>query len=262
MTDPHRTPHREEPPARSVFGRILVGVDGTKEAFDACRQAGRLAEPGATVEAATVVPLPPAVGQLSEELERTADSVLEAASRILGPRAHLRRLHGMVVQQLLDEVANLDAELLALGSHGHPRLGEIFLGGAAGELLHQAPCSVLFARPVPDTATFPREIVVGVDGSPESIAACDVAAGLAARLHGRLRCVTALHGKTVDLAEVRRTHPEVEPVTEPPVAALVEAARDADLLVVGSRGLHGLRALGSVSERVAHEATCTVLVVR
>ena len=35
-----------------------------------------------------------------------------------------------------------------------------------------------------------------------------------------------------------------------------------DLIVVGSRGLHGLRALGSVSERVAHGADATVLVAR
>jgi nucleotide-binding universal stress UspA family protein len=32
--------------------------------------------------------------------------------------------------------------------------------------------------------------------------------------------------------------------------------------VVGSRGLQGMRSLGSVSERVAHEARCSVLVVR
>ena len=46
-----------------------------------------------------------------------------------------------------------------------------------------------------------------------------------------------------------------------PVAALVRRSRAADLVVVGSRGLHGLRALGSVSERVAHRAHCSVLVV-
>jgi hypothetical protein len=46
------------------------------------------------------------------------------------------------------------------------------------------------------------------------------------------------------------------------VDVLVSAARDADLLVLGSRGLHGLRALGSVSERVAHRAPSSVLVVR
>jgi nucleotide-binding universal stress UspA family protein len=53
-----------------------------------------------------------------------------------------------------------------------------------------------------------------------------------------------------------------ELVDEPPVDALVAAAADADLLVVGSRGLHGLHALGSVSERVAHRAGCSALVVR
>jgi nucleotide-binding universal stress UspA family protein len=42
----------------------------------------------------------------------------------------------------------------------------------------------------------------------------------------------------------------------------VEASGSADLLVVGSRGLHGLRALGSVGERVANQASCSVLVVR
>ena len=40
------------------------------------------------------------------------------------------------------------------------------------------------------------------------------------------------------------------------------AAQDCDLVVVGSRGLHGLKSLGSVSERVAHRADSSVLVVR
>jgi nucleotide-binding universal stress UspA family protein len=47
-----------------------------------------------------------------------------------------------------------------------------------------------------------------------------------------------------------------------PVRALVGASGIADLVVVGSRGLHGLKALRSVSERVAHQAECSVLVVR
>ena len=46
-----------------------------------------------------------------------------------------------------------------------------------------------------------------------------------------------------------------------PAGALVERSREADLVVVGPRGLHGLRAIGSVSERVAHHARCSVLVV-
>jgi nucleotide-binding universal stress UspA family protein len=43
---------------------------------------------------------------------------------------------------------------------------------------------------------------------------------------------------------------------------LFDSSRSADVLVVGSRGLHGLKALGSVSERAAHQAKCSVLVVR
>lgn len=49
----------------------------------------------------------------------------------------------------------------------------------------------------------------------------------------------------------------------PPVfARALCASLEADLVVVGSRGLHGLVGLGSVSERVAHRARCSVLVVR
>jgi nucleotide-binding universal stress UspA family protein len=46
------------------------------------------------------------------------------------------------------------------------------------------------------------------------------------------------------------------------VAALRDASREADLLVVGTRGLRGLAAVGSVSERVGHHAPCSVLVVK
>jgi nucleotide-binding universal stress UspA family protein len=46
--------------------------------------------------------------------------------------------------------------------------------------------------------------------------------------------------------------------------ALVEAARDASILVVGSRGLGGFSGLllGSVSQQCAQHATCTLVIVR
>jgi nucleotide-binding universal stress UspA family protein len=132
--------------------------------------------------------------------------------------------------------------LLALGSHGRTRAAEIMLGGTAGELLHAAPCSILVARKTEDPEHFPRSIVVGVDGSAGAAAALGVAQDLATRFGSALRIV-----------EEVEAHPE---------AALVDASRDADLLLVGSRGLRGLRSLGSVSERVAHQARSSVLVVR
>ena len=252
----------------SIFERILIGVDGTKESLDACRQAARLAEPGAAVEAATVSLFPPTaaralgVDDLAERLERTASSALAAAGQILGPRADLRRLEGLTVEELLEEQKRLRASLLAIGTEGHPRLREILLGGIAGELLHQAPCAVLLARPVPDMSAYPREIAVGIDGSDEAEHALEVACGLASRRHSTVRTVVATGGKRVDLDEIAKRHPRVYVAAGRPVPALVDASATADLLVVGSRGLHGPRALGSVSERIAHEANCSVLVVR
>jgi nucleotide-binding universal stress UspA family protein len=252
-------------PRESICDRILVGVDATKESLDACRQAGRLAEPQASIEAATVSLFPPEApdgDELEARDERTAATALTAAAQILGPRAELRRLHGLTVDALLDEIERTQATLLAIGTQEHRRIEEIVLGGVAGELLHKAPCAVLVARPAPDLESFPREIVVGVDGSGEAEYAFDVARGLAMRRHSSLRSVVALGGKRVDLGRVASLHPWVEASSAAAVKALVEASACADLLVVGSRGLHGPRALGSVSERVAHQAGCSVLVVR
>jgi nucleotide-binding universal stress UspA family protein len=46
--------------------------------------------------------------------------------------------------------------------------------------------------------------------------------------------------------------------------ALIEAARNASMLVVGSRGMGGFSGLllGSVSQQCAHHATCTLVIVR
>jgi nucleotide-binding universal stress UspA family protein len=73
--------------------------------------------------------------------------------------------------------------------------------------------------------------------------------------------VLALDGHA-DVDEARRIAPGLEERPGKPVAELVAVSGDADLLVLGSRGLRGVKALGSVSERVGHQARCPVLVVR
>jgi nucleotide-binding universal stress UspA family protein len=73
-----------------------------------------------------------------------------------------------------------------------------------------------------------------------------------------------------DLEEAQRLLSErgidAEPVEAQgdPGTAIVEAAKDADLIVVGSRGLNPVQRilLGSVSSKVVHRAACDVLVVR
>jgi nucleotide-binding universal stress UspA family protein len=55
----------------------------------------------------------------------------------------------------------------------------------------------------------------------------------------------------------------VRAATGLPAEALLEAAADADMLVVGSRGAGGFKRLlmGSVSTQVTHHAPCPVVVI-
>jgi nucleotide-binding universal stress UspA family protein len=138
----------------------------------------------------------------------------------------------------------------------------------------------------------PPLVVVGVDGSACSLEALRFATE-EARLRGaRLLIVAAWFVPTmvyaggfsagVDssvfreaattaaataLAAVRQSDPalEVEVATpeQAPAAALLEAAADADLLVVGSRGHGGFASLllGSVGTQLAQHAPCPVTII-
>lgn len=254
-----------EPPA--VFDRVIAGVDGTEPGFEAARQAARLVAPDGWLEVFTAVYLVEAhlvgwsAARVAEELEREAGQTSRRAAVIAGPRAEAKLVNGPPLRSIMHELKSKEATLAVLGTHGHSRMSEIMIGGVSGELLHTAPCSVLIARAPLVEAVFPRAIVAGSDGSPESKAAVAVARYLARRFVVPLRIVTALQGKKVD-ADIAERAESIEAIDDHPVPALVAAGAQADMLVLGSRGLHGLRSLGSVSERVAHQAPCSVLVVR
>jgi nucleotide-binding universal stress UspA family protein len=68
---------------------------------------------------------------------------------------------------------------------------------------------------------------------------------------------------TTQLGESQPLSVTVRAVNGFPAQELIEASRDADLLVVGSRGSGGFARLmmGSVSDQVMHHAYCPVVVV-
>jgi nucleotide-binding universal stress UspA family protein len=260
-----RSPELESAPATAVFDRVVCGVDGTDAGLEAVRQAARLVSPGGWLEVFYAAYLLEAnlTGRLAPRVdaEVEASETIRRAAAIAGPSAESRLVDGPPVQSLLHELKEKRATLAVVGTHDHRRLYEVMIGGVGGELLHDAPCSVLIARQPLTDALFPRAIVAGADCSPGSDRSLAVAKYLANRFGVPLRVITALRGKFVDLASARAPA-SAEVFEEHPVRALVRGSMDADILVVGSRGLHGLKSLGSVSERVAHQAACSVLVVR
>jgi nucleotide-binding universal stress UspA family protein len=138
-------------------------------------------------------------------------------------------------------------------------------------------------------------ILVGIDGSGHSRRALEWAIREAAVRHAPLTVLTvqqavigywgspvlypgdedlAEHGRKVAQEETdsvlekigRESRPSsvtVRAVNGLPAEALLEAAADADMLVVGSRGAGGFKRLlmGSVGIQVTHHARCPVVVI-
>jgi nucleotide-binding universal stress UspA family protein len=253
-----------------IFDRILCGVDGSPAGDEALRQAVILRTPEGSVFGVVVsnpievihagFQAPHAAAQIAADAERILASARQTLASV--STAEARLVEGRTVPVLHDLVERERATLLAVGSHGGRRAVGIALGGVATTMLHEAPCPVLVARTASTPGRFPSSIALGVDGSPASEAAAAAAFELRDRFGATVRPVVAAGGKGVDSESVRRIVGEVVSEPRPPVEALVAASQEADLLIVGSRGLHGVRALGSVSERIAHQAGCSVLVVR
>jgi nucleotide-binding universal stress UspA family protein len=139
-----------------------------------------------------------------------------------------------------------------------------------------------------------QTIVVGTDGSQAADRALEEAIDIAQRDGARLHLVTAFpdpavirervtSGATsvqVNLSEIadsvltraaERAGEKGVPVEtyaseSDPAEAILEVAKaqDADLIVVGSRGLSGIQRflLGSVSSKVSEHAVCSVMIVR
>ncbi|HEY7628211.1 MAG TPA: universal stress protein [Ilumatobacteraceae bacterium] len=184
---------------------------------------------------------------------------------------------------------------IVVGATGHSGLLGGLLGSVATGVVHRAhvPVVVVPAESGAEAGDRMSKIVVGVDGSAESLVALhwayDEAAATGADLdvvHAWLypypvsddsprevrrpmeldaqreleASVQALGPKLTDGSV--RVHPQLYEHT--PADALIEDGENADLIVVGSRGRGGLRArlLGSVSRTTIQHAPCPVAVVR
>lgn len=268
---------------------VVVGYDGSQQSGVAVRWAAaeaRLRGVPLTVvhawEAFT------AVGPMAipvADLRAAAQEVVAEGAKLAREEAgevHAVLGRGGSTTALLE--ASRGADLVVVGSRGRGGFTGLVLGSTGLELAGHGPCPVVVVRE-------PRAggpVVVGVDGSAASLEALGLAFAEAALRGAELVAVVAWPADAdtggaplVDadaLREVarerlarlvepwRERYPGVPVRTEvfigPPREVLLGAAKDARLLVVGSRGLGGFRGLllGSVSHALLQHAACPVAV--
>lgn len=279
------------------MGTIAVGVDGSEGATRALDWAA--AEAGRTGAELTIVGAWSYGGHLGsvpapdDEAHRVVQEAHVRAAEHF-PRVSVRDIvrEGTPAYVLIE--AGRDADLLVVGSRGLGGFRGLLLGSVGQHCLTHAACSVVVVRSPgvsadsgPETSS--HRIVVGVDGSPGAGWALRWSVDEARRTGAVLDVIASsvfagLTGYAVSIEtdvldaarriardaqdQVGSLTPDVTVLTsvsgDPPAVALVEASRDADLVVVGAKGHHGFRGLllGSVSQYVARSAHCPVVVVR
>jgi nucleotide-binding universal stress UspA family protein len=239
------------------------------------------------------------VGDAEDALRDEVAAELEELAQPFADRGVTveRRLErGRAADVIVDAAREMHADLIIVGSRGHGPLQSMLLGSVSAEVVDHAPCPVLVtrsphinrllvatdgsdvARSIPDVLGawgvfrgLPAE-AISVAPSPErtfevladvyTLGAYDVTGDWKETLERHRRFADELAGR---LSEQGLTASSTVLMGDP-THEITEAARrrGTDLIVTGSRGLHGLEriVLGSVARNVLLHAPCSVLVMR
>jgi nucleotide-binding universal stress UspA family protein len=222
-------------------------------------------------------------------LEAEANQFLPKFQAVLSTSCRNVRVsvrEGRTADVILETAASSGASLIVLGSRGLSTFRSLILGGVSYRVVHEATCPVLLVK---GEMTAIRRILLAVDRSHGSEQAerflaeqslfppCPVVALTvcpsppfaellpeSVRRHG----LAAASEYLTDVGgRLSARGYAVEPRIvegDPAVAILGQAdAEEIDLVVIGSRGLHGLRRLllGSVSRKVLSYTRKSVLIV-
>ena len=278
--------------------KYIIGVDGSEQSRVALDWGlARAAESGASVELLHVADdsfLSESVAFLSEA-QQASEQMLAAEREYALSTGFTGTITGTaVVGHPIAEVeeASKRADLVILGEHAGSKLAGSFFGTRAVKIAAVAHCPVAVV-PFETEGDPAPGVVVGVDGSDAAQKAVAYAAEQASRRGVPLIAVYAWMPPLTpgleylwseELVESQRSaaeeaiaigtaglasrYPDLEIerriVQAPPVAALLQAAENADMIVVGSRGRGGISRLllGSVSHGVLQALPRTTVVTR
>jgi nucleotide-binding universal stress UspA family protein len=263
--------------AGAVFADVLCAVDGTRDSFTAVRQAAALAGPEGRLTLLAVSATAGAGRYRTaainpKRIKRVLDIATQIAREADVESARIVEPGGPPSKVIVERAAGHD--LLAMGAPKTSWLAGLFVGGVVVSAMRSFTTPLLLARPAPEEQTFARRILIASDATDGSDSLVELAALLAREQRGGVLLVHAAgaeskarpHRIEAQMRTLGAMLPDAcEVHVEPgaPQEVIVDVARSAgaSLIVMGSRRLDGLRALGSVSERLAHNAPCSVLVV-
>ena len=232
--------------------------------------------------------------EAGEKLRTEVRRIEQAGGTVAGAHAGAGRPDAKIVA-VAEEIG---ADLVVVGSRGLGGLRRALMGSVSLSVVRHAHCSVLVVRGGEgDEAPRVGSILLAVDGSRGSDEAGRIAAGIAKVVDSELHLIHVAPEPLVlpyDVPQEEELPPILQlarknartfvdeqaqrlegmgakvagthPVLGRPDVEIVAVAEEigADLVVVGSRGLGGLRRalMGSVSDSVVRHAHCSVLVVR
>jgi nucleotide-binding universal stress UspA family protein len=284
--------------------RIVAGVDWSDEAFAAVEQVGLLYRPDDVVLVHGVdlgmFQSPIVAGAVNlqgydefrQAMIEAGRQAVERCRTLLPPEIPSIRTLCEVQHPaafILDSAAAVKADLIAMGTHDHSRMTEVFAGSISHRVLLHATVPTLIvkrkARPV-------ARVLLAVEGredairlrtwltsypfkNPVAVTILSVVPSLhianphlMAGLEGWSE-QSKRHAEQVvtDMAQALAS-PQFTVATDvrlgDPVTTVCEVGNSHDLIVIGSHGRKGLDRflLGSVSQAIVHQTGCSVLVVR
>lgn len=274
---------------------VVVGVEGGSSSHDALIWAARAAHQrheDLVLLHATGLPMT-GVELYDDAVQQGATHLLEkeaARVREIVPIDPRLEIDGRRPAEALVDWSS-KADLVVVGSHRLGPLERVVSGSLSYQIAAGAACPVVVVPRLPGESA--RRVVVGADGSEDSLAAVRFAAAEADRSGSELHVVHAweqpavyvsvdylaagfdqqmIEDERVVLAEscagLGEQYPDLvveqHLVQGQPATVLLDQADGARLVVVGSRGRHGITRmlLGSVSHTIVLHAPCPVAVVR
>ncbi|MEY2934880.1 MAG: hypothetical protein RL033_5629 [Pseudomonadota bacterium] len=146
---------------------LIVGIDYSDFCIPALDEALRMSAESPAVRLVPLLALPEATPSRLEEVEASTDDfvarardnlvrLLQTRSKAIGvPLGAILPLicFGKPAECLLQQAEKLNASLILVGTHSRRGLGHLLMGSVAEEVVRNARCSVLVARPEPERAS-------------------------------------------------------------------------------------------------------------